>query len=62
MISQEFLYDFNLLQAQHQEKCPLELRFLKVLDIAKLLGIPLHTWRYVYRQLGSVAGPVIQPI
>ena len=38
-------------QNSWDKKCPLELRFLKVVDSAKLLGTPLHTWGYVYRHL-----------
>ena len=32
-------------------KCPLELRFLKVVGSAKLPGTPLQTWYYIYRHL-----------
>ena len=33
------------------QKCPLELRFTKVVGSTKLRGTPLQTWYYIYRHL-----------
>ena len=33
------------------QKCPLELRFMKVVGSTKLRGTPLQTWYYIYRHL-----------